>query len=68
MCLFVEDGTIHWPWTIERGADFMGKDVLFDTQWVWGVYDTSKCANIMYSFNIASLGLIYILEFDLLIS
>lgn len=63
----VEGGTIRWSWNIGKEAGFIEKDVLFDTQWVWGVSDTSKCTNIMYSFNIASLELIYMLKLDLLI-
>lgn len=65
MCLFVEDGTIHWLGNTERGVGFMGKDVLFDTYQVQGAYNLSKYANILYPFNIASLGLTYNLGLSL---
>lgn len=43
----------------------MGKDVLFDTYQVQGAYNLSKYANILYPFNIASLGLTYNLGLSL---
>lgn len=68
MCFLVSDGIIHWLWNIERGAGFMEKRWWFETCWVSGAYDTSKCTNIKYLFNIVSLGLIYKLGFGILIS
>lgn len=63
MCLFVDDGTIHWLWSIEGGAGFMGKHVWFDTYWVCGAWHIQVCR----CYNIASLRLMYKLSLDLLI-